>query len=106
MVNHPGDYKWSSYQHYAYGKNDPLLDEPECYINLGNTPEKRQKLYRQMVETILAHDWKEKKDYSVSAHIGNPEWVSKRYEAVLAISRNRTKSKPIQKFPPARSQLV
>ena len=40
---HPKSYKWSSYQHYAYGKQDPLLTEPECYKALGKTSQQRQK---------------------------------------------------------------
>lgn len=87
MVEHPETYKWSSYQHYAHGKTDPLIDDPDCYTRLGSTPKERQQKYREMLETILENDWKEKKDYSVSAYIGNPEWVAKRYEAVLNIYR-------------------
>lgn len=89
MVAHPQKYKWSSYLHYAHGKEDPLLDEPECYTNLGTTPEERQKRYREIVNAILGADWKEKRDYSVSPYIGNPEWVHKKYEALLEINKNR-----------------
>lgn len=89
IVGHPTKYKWSSYSHYAHGKDDPLIDEPECYINLGISPEERQKKYREMIEAILQSDWKEKKDYSISPYIGNPKWVQKKYEALLEINKNR-----------------
>ncbi|MFH1356335.1 MAG: transposase, partial [bacterium] len=53
---HPKDYEWSSYAHYAYGKQDPLLTEPEFYITLGNTAKERQKKYRYMTNEIIKDD--------------------------------------------------
>lgn len=34
VVNNPKDYRWSSYQAYAYGKKDPLIDENPIYHGL------------------------------------------------------------------------
>ena len=79
MVRHPKEYLWSSFAHYAYGREDPLITEPDCYLSLGDTPDSRQQEYLNMVEHILKHDWKKKTDYSATAFIGNPDWVKGRY---------------------------
>lgn len=90
MVPHPKDYKWSSYAHYAFGKEDPLIDEAPSYTNLGLSPKERQKAYRELVEEILLHDWKEKKDYSSVSFIGNPDWV---WEKVIKIRQSLNEKK-------------
>lgn len=81
---HPKIFKWSSYQHYAYGKKDHLLTEPECYKQMGKTPKERQKNYRFMIEEILKNDhrlpkcpYREKGN--LLCFVGNPEWVTKRH---------------------------
>lgn len=93
MVNHPQEYKWSSFAHYAYGKKDPLITEPECYLSLGKTPKDRQREYLKMVEYILKHDWKEKKNYSRTCFIGSPDWVKNRYIQLKYQIQNQRKKK-------------
>jgi len=89
MVQHPKDYRWSSFAYYAYGKEDPLIDPAPSYLNLGKTAEKRQAEYRAMVEEILKNDWKEKQPYSSVPFIGNPEWVKRKTEALRKAHRKR-----------------
>jgi len=104
MVKHPKEYKWSSFHHYAYGKKDPLLTDPTCYLELGETSKERQKKYIEMVDYVLLHDWKQKKNYSTTAFIGNPDWVKVRYFQLrqeLKIRRNEKKDlKMAQALPP------
>jgi len=50
MVEHPGDYSWSSYRHHAYGeKNREIIDHP-LYIALGQQNEQRWACYRKSTE--------------------------------------------------------
>lgn len=79
MIKHPSEYQCSSFAHYAFGKPDPLITEPQCYLDLGATDLERQKNYLKLVEYILENDWKDKKNYSDTAFIGNPEWVKMKY---------------------------
>ena len=85
---HPKTFRWSSYHHYAYGKPDPLITEPPCYLNLGKTPEERQNRYQTMILAIIEHDWvdidekRKKKNYSIVYCIGDPQWVKKRYQTL------------------------
>lgn len=98
MVKHPKDYKWSSFKHYAYGEKDPLITEPECYKQLGATPQQRQKAYLAMIEDILQDDWKQKRPYSSVSFIGNPAWVKAKHEALKKLMREkREKNKPNKK---------
>lgn len=85
MVSHPKDYRWSSYHFYAHGKKDPLITPPGCYIEMGDTDEKRQATYRQFVANILANGGVQKKNHSTVCFIGDPDWVLKRNLELRAV---------------------
>jgi len=53
MVEDPVDYIWSSYQMYAYGNSDVLVDEHPVYLELSNNEKERQKKYREFVLGML-----------------------------------------------------
>ena len=78
----PEDNLFSSFAHYAYGKEDPLITPAPSYLALGRTPEQRQEAYRTIVHQILKYDWKTKQPYSSLPYIGNPDWVKKRIAAL------------------------
>jgi putative transposase len=48
MVNHAGEYKWSSYGANAQGRDDVLLSSHPLYTALGPNPEARQQTYREL----------------------------------------------------------
>lgn len=48
IVSIPGDYPWSSYKFYAYGKGDDLIDIDPLYLGLGKTDKERQLSYREL----------------------------------------------------------
>jgi len=75
-VKHPQQNEYSSFAHYAYGADDPLITPAPSYLQMGTTPKRRQKAYQAMIEEILKNDWKEKKPYSSTCFIGNPSWVT------------------------------
>jgi len=47
MVKNPKDYLWSSYNAYAYGKKNELIDTDPLYQELGKTESERQSSYRK-----------------------------------------------------------
>ncbi len=63
MVNHPGEYKWSSYQTNAQGGTDTLIEAHPLYTELGGTNEVRQRAYRELfrnhVESESLHEIRE-----------------------------------------------
>ncbi|MBN1113949.1 MAG: transposase, partial [Oligoflexia bacterium] len=76
MVKHPKNYRWSSYNYYAYGKEDELITPSPAYEELGLTIDERQKTYISMVDELIESDkGKEKQAYSTTYFIGEPAWV-------------------------------
>ena len=49
LVQHPQDYKWSSFSFKVEGKANDLLDIDAMYMELGSTDKERQKNYREFV---------------------------------------------------------
>lgn len=49
LVKEAGAYRWSSYNHYAFGKQDELIDDDPYYQGLGRSSSERQKHYREYV---------------------------------------------------------
>lgn len=56
MVEHPGDYKWSSYHANAQGEINSLIEEHPLYIELGASEEVRQKTYRELFRHYMDND--------------------------------------------------
>jgi putative transposase len=50
MVASAADYPWSSYQHHAGVRSDPLVTDHPLYWSLGNTPFQREAAYRALTE--------------------------------------------------------
>ncbi len=53
MVEHPGDYPWSSYHANAYGKIDKHLQPHSLYLDLGRHSHGRQLAYRELFTGAL-----------------------------------------------------
>ena len=56
MVEHPGDYKWSSYHTNAYGHEDRLIHRHPLYIALGISGIEREKAYRELFQQHIDGD--------------------------------------------------
>ena len=60
IVDHPGEYRWSSFRANAQGENDDLLSRHYLYMNLGQTKEEREAAYRELfrdeLESIMVDD--------------------------------------------------
>ena len=53
MVEHPGEYRWSSYRANAQGEENALVQPHELYLGLGREPLARQAAYRELFRTEL-----------------------------------------------------
>jgi REP element-mobilizing transposase RayT len=63
MVKHVKQSRYSSYQHYAYGRMNPLITPFRNYFNFGSDPHLRMRHFRIFVETMTDQEeslWKEK----------------------------------------------
>lgn len=95
----PEDAEWSSYGYYAYGENDPLITPAPSYLTLGETPEERQKAYREMVRALIHQD---RINISNTCFIGNPDWVKQQYEIMMdemkALTMQRNSQRTLPSF--------
>lgn len=53
MVEHPGDYRWSSYATHAQGRADAVIRDHREYLALGATTDERQQAYRTLFRSRL-----------------------------------------------------
>ena len=53
MVDHPSDYRWSSYGHNALGETNGLISPHEVYLRLGSDPELRCEAYRHLFDAHI-----------------------------------------------------
>jgi putative transposase len=52
----PDTYRWSSYAAHAFGQDDPLVTFHWLYLALGDTPDIRQRAWRELCGTPLTID--------------------------------------------------
>jgi len=61
LVEKPQDWRWSSYNFYAFGKGGPLIEElidtDPYYFQLADNPEERQERYRKNIEGVMKEDF-------------------------------------------------
>lgn len=53
IVEDPKDYRWSSYNEYAYGRGDRITDEHPIYKRLSDKEAERRKRYREFVKGMI-----------------------------------------------------
>ena len=56
MVEHPGEYRWSSYRTNALGENSQILTPHSIYLLLGKTIDERQTAYGALFNLFLEPD--------------------------------------------------
>jgi putative transposase len=53
IVEDPKEYEWSSYNVYAYGKVDAVVEEHPIYRELSKEKRERRKKYRELIKCML-----------------------------------------------------
>ena len=78
MVADPGEYRWSSYQHYIGRRTDKLVNPHPLYWELGNTPFARDEAYAELVRAGISE--RERQALTESAlrgwALGEPDYVA------------------------------
>lgn len=70
MVSKAGEWLWSGYPYYAFGKPDELITPHPVYLGLGKTDQKRQREYIDLVQTKLPGDDSRDSTFSDGPRIG------------------------------------
>jgi putative transposase len=89
IVSHPKDWEFSSFHYYAYGRKDPLIDPPLCYLNLSNDPQRRCAMYLAMIEGVLRSEGYKTDEKMQRLFVGNPIWVFEKYRAIKKFMREK-----------------
>lgn len=75
----PNEIKWNSFHHYAYAREDSLIDDPQWYTALGGTPEERAGRYVRLVQRVLEDEprgfWDFMRFKGRSVFPGDPVWL-------------------------------
>ena len=90
IVADPKDYRWSSYNAYAYSKKDVLIDEHPIYEQLSNDESERRNKYREFVRGMLRDKNVMKGEMNRRVIYGSEEFikkVGKRYKISATIKR-------------------
>ena len=85
MVKQAEQYPHSSYNYYAYGKDDSLLDRDVCYNALGGDDIKRQRGYR---EHVRVDDDRIGQAISKQLFLGSKDYI-KQMEKKFGVSNTR-----------------
>lgn len=97
----PNHQRWNSFHHYAYGREDLLVDEPLWYLTLGRTTEQRCERYVRLIQQVLASRTKLWSRLWPSANgfsfVGQPEWLHFRLTE-LAILEERERQGRMQRL--------
>lgn len=56
MINHPREYRWSSYRTNGEGRDDPVITPHEIYLALGKSVIQRKEVYRALFKAHIDSD--------------------------------------------------
>lgn len=91
MVDHPSEYKWSSYACNAMGGVDSLIAPHELYLKLGSSDDERHNNYRELFDAHI-----DARALTEIREATNKSWVlgTDRFkESVEALTARQTKPK-------------
>lgn len=86
MVDHPAEYRWSSYRSNAQGETSALVTPHPLYKSLGRDPIERQQAYRELFRHEFDPGWV---DRIRRATNGNYVLGTERFESDVAAMLGR-----------------
>ncbi len=82
LVRSPKDWPWSSYRHYAFGEENPLIDDAPDYAALGRTGVERRKAYQALLTLPMSRSLRVRRpELVVAAFVGDEPWIGRRLRA-------------------------
>jgi putative transposase len=77
VVEDPKDYRWSSYNVYAYGRKDTIVDEHPIYRELSRDETERRKKYREFVKGMIKEKSAMKGEMNRRVIYGSEDFITK-----------------------------
>lgn len=89
MVQHPADYRWSSYRANAQGEHSSLITPHDVFLGLGLAADSRQAAYRELFRTELEPGLVDQIRLATNGNfsLGNPRFAE---ELAAALGRRVT----------------
>jgi len=78
IVDKPEDYTFSSYNYYANGRKDRLIDSDPLYFNFGSSEEEKQKAYKKIAVNT--------EEVAEQLSCSNNNWSDDKDEKILEVS--------------------
>ena len=94
IVEDPKDYRWSSYNAYAHGKKDIIVDEHPIYKGLSKDEGERRKKYREFVKGTIKEKAAMKGEMNRRVVYGSEDLVKKVEEEYKVEAVIRLKGRP------------
>jgi putative transposase len=94
VVEDPRDYRWSSYNVYAYGKKDTIVDEHPIYKELSRDEIERREKYREFVKGMIKERSAMKGEMSRRVIYGSEDFVTKVTKAYRVGAVIRPRGRP------------
>ena len=91
----PAEYRWSSYEHHAHGREDGVIRDHPAYLGLGTTQDERQLTYRELFHPPLPE--RAPAEFRAAGHrVHEPAetWSRDRFERQARRARPRRNAKP------------
>ncbi len=97
IVDDPKDYKWNSYNAYAYGKKEPTADEYPIYKNLSEDEGERRKKYREFVKGMIKKKGSMKGEMNRRAVYGSDNFIEEAAKEYIVEAVIKPKGRPKKK---------
>jgi len=94
IVDDPKDYKWSSYNVYAYGKKNSVIQEHSIYGKLSEDATERRRKYREFVRGMLKEKNAMKGEMERKTVYGNEYFIKKLSKEYGIAGVIRSKGRP------------
>ena len=94
VVNDPKDYKWSSYNVYAYGKKNSVIQEHSNYEKLSGDETERRRKYREFVRGMLKGKNAMKGEMERKTVYGNEAFIQKLSKEYGVAGTIRSRGRP------------
>ena len=93
-VEHPRDYKWSSFKSYACGQKDTTVDENPVYKLLSDNEHERMKRYRGFVKGMIREKNAMKGEMKSRVVYGGKDFIEKMNKTYNIQARVKPKGRP------------
>jgi putative transposase len=94
IVEDPKEYRWSSYNVYAYGQKNPVVEEHPIYLQLSENEAERRKKYREFVTGMITDKDAMKGEMRMRTVYGDEDFIVKMREQFNIDPVIRPKGRP------------